>query len=353
MPHICHSCDREICQAEDMVMCGGYCDAVFHLACTGSPINLLTEIAGLKQFSWTCVTCSGIRNRPATKRLREEAFNTGQQMARNEITTDLKQDILMQLRADLQAILSAPNSVASQSCHASDAVVHDKHGLSYATVTGANLQPKPHSAVLEQSSGHEATLGLRPLFCGTAEQGSNAVNLVPAPNRRMWLFISRLATDSTDEAVHSMVTDCLGSNDVEVRRLVRDNIDVSTLSFLSFKVGVPADLKDKALDPRTWPRGLLFREFVFRPRTYDAVSITIPSAPPTLSVSSILTEPAPSPNCTPVSDHNTSQHNTNTTASIPQRARLAADSDGGQPKKKPRTRANAATVDTFRVNQDM
>lgn len=37
--------------------------------------------------------------------------------------------------------------------------------------------------------------------------------------------------------------------------------DVNTLNFVSFKVGVDPKYRNAALDPSTWPRGILFREF--------------------------------------------------------------------------------------------
>lgn len=43
--------------------------------------------------------------------------------------------------------------------------------------------------------------------------------------------------------------------------LVKKGADLSSMNFISFKVGVPVELKDVALNPNTWPEGILFREF--------------------------------------------------------------------------------------------
>ncbi|XP_058064525.1 uncharacterized protein LOC131214157 [Anopheles bellator] len=78
----------------------------------------------------------------------------------------------------------------------------------------------------------------------------------------MWLYISRLAPSVTDEQVASMVTNCLGSGEYIVKRLLRKDADTATLSFLSFKVGLPETMRHKALQPTTWPSGVQIREFV-------------------------------------------------------------------------------------------
>ena len=48
--------------------------------------------------------------------------------------------------------------------------------------------------------------------------------------------------------------------DVFVHRLTKLGADTSTLSFISFKVGIPAILRNKALSPETWPSALTYRE---------------------------------------------------------------------------------------------
>lgn len=50
-------------------------------------------------------------------------------------------------------------------------------------------------------------------------------------------------------------------NDPTVVKLVPKGKTIEYLSFVSFKIGLDPSLKSKALDPETWPEGLLFREF--------------------------------------------------------------------------------------------
>lgn len=68
--------------------------------------------------------------------------------------------------------------------------------------------------------------------------------------------------DVTNDAVLAMVKENLEleTNPI-IMKLVPKDRDVSNLTFVSFKIGLPVDLKTKALDPTTWPEGLMFREF--------------------------------------------------------------------------------------------
>ncbi|XP_055622381.1 uncharacterized protein LOC129765949 [Toxorhynchites rutilus septentrionalis] len=50
-------------------------------------------------------------------------------------------------------------------------------------------------------------------------------------------------------------------DELSVFKLIAKDKDISTLSFVSFKVGLDPSLKTKALDSETWPEGVLFREF--------------------------------------------------------------------------------------------
>lgn len=43
--------------------------------------------------------------------------------------------------------------------------------------------------------------------------------------------------------------------------LIKQGTDVNSLNFISFKVGVDPKYRSAALDPSSWPKGILFREF--------------------------------------------------------------------------------------------
>lgn len=58
-----------------------------------------------------------------------------------------------------------------------------------------------------------------------------------------------------------MVKTRLGTDDVKVDKLVPRGKDTSNLTFVSFKIGIAHELKEKAMTSSTWPLGIRFREF--------------------------------------------------------------------------------------------
>ena len=84
---------------------------------------------------------------------------------------------------------------------------------------------------------------------------------------KFWLYLSGLNPLATNSDVKKIVSRCLEVPDtIEVVRLVPKDKDISQLSFVSYKVGLEPCLKNKALDPSSWPAGLLFREFINQPK---------------------------------------------------------------------------------------
>lgn len=81
-------------------------------------------------------------------------------------------------------------------------------------------------------------------------------------DKRFWLYISKICPDVTVEAVRAMTKANLNiDDDPTVVKLVPKGKPIESLSFVSFKVGLDPSLKQKALNPETWPEGILFREF--------------------------------------------------------------------------------------------
>ena len=90
---------------------------------------------------------------------------------------------------------------------------------------------------------------------------SSFMPAVPPPT--FWLYLSGFHPLVTDDDVKTIVSRCLDSADVlNVTRLVPKGMDVSKMTFVSFKIGLDPALKPLALNAENWPAGLMFREFV-------------------------------------------------------------------------------------------
>ena len=84
---------------------------------------------------------------------------------------------------------------------------------------------------------------------------------------KFWLYLSGLNPAITDSDVQKVVSKCLcTSNDADVVRLVAKGKELSTMTFVSYKIGLDPQLKELALDPQCWPVGIRFREFVNLPK---------------------------------------------------------------------------------------
>lgn len=84
---------------------------------------------------------------------------------------------------------------------------------------------------------------------------------------KFWLYLSRLNPLITDNDVQNIVSRCLDITDpAVVVRLVPKGMDVSRMTFVSFKIGLDPSVRNTALDPASWPAGLQFREFVDIPK---------------------------------------------------------------------------------------
>lgn len=100
------------------------------------------------------------------------------------------------------------------------------------------------------------------------QMGSN-VKMASAGSRKLWIFFTRVAKHVSTDIMRKIVGDSLQLNgQPEVIKLVPRWSNYENLRFISFKVGVDWQYRDKALMDSTWPAGLLFREFEHRASSY-------------------------------------------------------------------------------------
>lgn len=91
---------------------------------------------------------------------------------------------------------------------------------------------------------------------------------VSAP--KFWLYLSGFQPLVTTEDMRKIIERCLEvAAPMDIVRLTPKDKDVSTLTFISFKIGLDPALKDKSLDAASWPIGVRFREFIDRSKNSD------------------------------------------------------------------------------------
>lgn len=102
------------------------------------------------------------------------------------------------------------------------------------------------------------------LLCGTNSVTNDAVPMVkiaePRPEQ-FWLYLSGIHPSVSDENIKILAQKVLGTDEIAVAKLVPRGKDARSLTFISFKIGMSIDLKEKAMCVDTWPVGIKFREF--------------------------------------------------------------------------------------------
>lgn len=93
------------------------------------------------------------------------------------------------------------------------------------------------------------------------ENFPKAVETIPKPADKFWIYLSRIASYVTEDEIKALVEECLPDSKPVVRKLVKKDADLKSLAFISFKVGIDEQFCDRALDPAIWPTGIFFRAF--------------------------------------------------------------------------------------------
>lgn len=225
----------ECCQAIvgiDQVACRGYCGGIFHMTCAGVSRALLSYFTSHKKnLFWMCVKCAEMFENSHFRSIsccsHEPSPLASLSEAINELRTEIKQ------LSTKPATLPAPPALPRP-------------------------EPRPPQAPKARYMANTAAQ------YGSKESSQNIVTVQNSTvgNDKFWLYLSRIRPDATNELISAIVKECLETTvDPEVVKLVPKGKDTAGLSFISFKIGLDQDLKTTALDPSTWPEGIMFREF--------------------------------------------------------------------------------------------
>lgn len=247
---ICHSCANDV--TGEYVACQGFCNAVFHPQCCGTPLDLVKEIISHRHAFWLCLSCSNLMSDLRHRRSVQCAFEAGQELSlshHNRIVEQLKTEILSELKTELKLNfdkLISSNSLTPRSASRGTGGLLNNGSR---RLFGNNLKPVPEKdpRVTQDVADKKST--------------PNGGFVAGNEDARFWLYLSKVSRRVTVDQITKLATDRLGVTDIKVTRLVAKGRDVSRMSFISFRVGMNMNLKERALSPSTWPDGLVVREF--------------------------------------------------------------------------------------------
>lgn len=238
----CDHCGTSVETENDHIACMGFCDQVTHIKCAKLNPPFVRNIQERSNLFWMCRQCAHLMNMTRFKRAMSSIGGAISSITDNhdERLTDLKQAI----------------SDNGKQIERLSRKVTVKTGSTPLSSRFAGGQPTPKRPREEHSKDP------KPLLGGTKAVPSCAVLTVPPPKELFWLYLSRIHPSVKSEAVMSLAKDCLLCEDpIKVVPLVKKNADMASMNFISFKVGIDVKYRDAALDPATWPQGIVFREF--------------------------------------------------------------------------------------------
>lgn len=118
-----------------------------------------------------------------------------------------------------------------------------------------------------ENDGDDDIASRRPAkaMCGVGTSAADT-NLVVAEAAsqdpdKFWLYLSGILPEVPESKVTELAESKLKTTNLRVVKLVPRGKDTRSLTFVSYKIGMPLELKSIALATETWPRGIRFREF--------------------------------------------------------------------------------------------
>ncbi|XP_055622920.1 uncharacterized protein LOC129766414 [Toxorhynchites rutilus septentrionalis] len=240
MEKICANCCQMI-NGIEFVTCRGYCGGIFHLQCAGQSVVTRALLGYFsshrKNLFWMCDECAELFSNSHLRSITKVADEKSPLAALTEAITNLQSEI--------KQLSSRPTSLT----------------MSPAVKRWPSLEPVRAAKRLR---GPDVTQKSSECQSGSKQIGNDVVSVAistkPAP--KFWLYLSRIRPDVTNGEISAMVRANLQlTQDPDVVKLVPKGADIGNMTFISFKVGLDPALKSKAMDPSSWPEGIMFREF--------------------------------------------------------------------------------------------
>lgn len=250
MSVICHSCANDV--SGEHIKCQGFCNATFHPRCSGISADLFDETTRNNQMFWLCKSCSALMRDVRFRSVTRTAHELGQEAILNlhsDVLINMKSEILTELKTVIQSNFTT---------------LMNSNTFTPKTSRRVDTEPQTRGRRLFNKNNEKVTTAQKPpLLEGTGStlSPSNNITIVPVPAPKFWLYLSRIAPDVSTEQISVLAKRRLCTEDVQVIRLVASGRDTKDMSFVSFKIGICNELKQKALSTSTWPKGIIFREF--------------------------------------------------------------------------------------------
>lgn len=249
MVGICESCACEIID-QAVVKCGGFCSAQFCLKCSKMDSTICAKVSSTSNLFWMCNACSKMMD---NARFRNAMISTNAAISqnfdelKNEIRCSVLDEIRLEIRTNFKELIEAvPKTPAPAPVP-----------VPVVSFFGSNKRKRENDGKSEPTPKRSS----QPLRRGTDCSGQSVATSATTDSNMFWLYLSDISVQTPEDCVAELVRHRLDSTDLKIVRLVPRGRDVRYLSFVSYKVGMPMQLKQKAMQDSTWPSEISFREF--------------------------------------------------------------------------------------------
>lgn len=241
MTSACDRCAKTIKRTDEVITCMGFCDHVVHLRCGSIDKTLNDSISDLPNLHWMCDECTKLVKIARFRKTVSSLGHTITELTKYQETANAELKSVLAKHSEQIAELSNRINVATPSLPASATSVNRR-----ATKRRRTENDKPT---------------VKPLIGGTKSSVDIGIATVQPPKPMFWIYLSRLHPSVKSESVEKLTMDCLNCDSAKAIPLIKKGTDVNSLNFISFKVGVDPKYRAIAVDPSSWPKGILFREF--------------------------------------------------------------------------------------------
>ncbi|XP_055524673.1 uncharacterized protein LOC129718196 [Wyeomyia smithii] len=241
MENVCDQCAKPAQADGDNIRCMGFCNQIAHVMCAKMNSSFLKILRERKNLFWMCDECVKLMKMTRFK----EAMSSVSCAVSS--TQDRHAEALSELKQAIKANGEHVEKLSKKVIETASTPLSSRNE--------AREPPKKRRR-------EEQTKTNPPLLVRTKSSSSQTIMTVSPPKELFWLYLSRIHPSVKTEAIVELAKESLQCNEpIKVIPLLKRNADLSTMNFISFKVGMDKKYRDIALDVETWPRGVVFREF--------------------------------------------------------------------------------------------
>ncbi|XP_055914902.1 uncharacterized protein LOC129948096 [Eupeodes corollae] len=290
MSKTCSKCNDKL-KRSDMVVCRSICGQYFHKDCVGITVEESNILSKSKNLSWQCNTCSHLNFSTFLNRF-TDLSNCISDLKR-EISS--MRDILSHIGGEsvnvpLELNKSNTNDLLKSSA---EVLVNDLLEPNDASYSGAANQNTTENQLQTVNQIHSSGSEYDPSLLSNNNNSDLNVNKVNKKNRsrrpissvygtninsdlnvvpdNKWLHISRFVSNTDPESIinHISKNTDIPSYKFKCFKLTKKDAVLSELSFVNFKLCVPANNLDAVMNPSAWPEYVRVKMFIPSPKNEE------------------------------------------------------------------------------------